>query len=405
MAEAIETTSANAPLDGLRVLDLSRFIAGPHCGMLLGDLGADVVKVERPKIGEEARLMEPKLEGESYYVLVFNRNKRGLTLDFRNPRAQELLRELASKADVLLENFRPGTLEKMGCGWDELHALNPRLIMARVSGFGQDGPDADRVCFDAIAQAMSGLMDMTGEGSGPPTLAGTYIVDYSTALYTTIGILAALEHRNRTGVGQLVDVALLDSAVSLLITAIAEYGATGAVTTRVGNADRYAAPGNTFQAQDGAWVHLIGGSDAHFPRILAAMGREDLLADPRFATLELRMANRAPIEEVVSAWIGHLTADAVVAALGEVGVPCARVATIPDVVANRQLRYRGQIAQIDHPSVGTFSMQGPTIKLSASPMAIRRPPPRLGEHDDEILGDWLGYTGEQIAGLRRDAVL
>lgn len=395
----------SGPLDGLRVLDLSRFIAGPHCGMLLGDLGADVVKVERARIGEEARLMEPKLEGESYYVLVFNRNKRGVTLDFRNPRAQELLRELASQADVLLENFRPGTLEKMGCGWDELHALNPRLIMARVSGFGQDGPDAERVCFDAIAQATSGLMDMTGSRSGPPTLSGTYVVDYSTALYTTIGVLAALEHRNRTGEGQLVDVALLDSAVSLLITAIAEQVATGAVTSRIGNEDRYAAPGNTFQARDGAWVHLIAGSDAHFPRILAAMGREDMLADPRFASVELRMANRAAIEEVVAEWVGSMAADAVVGALGEVGVPCARIATVTDVIANRQLRHRGQIVEIDHPSVGRFSMQGLTVGLSGSPMSIRRPPPRLGEHSDEVLGEWLGYSDEQVDLLRRDGVL
>jgi crotonobetainyl-CoA:carnitine CoA-transferase CaiB-like acyl-CoA transferase len=373
--------------------------------MLLGDLGADVLKVERTRVGEEARLMEPKLEGESYYVLVFNRNKRGLALDFRNPRAQELLRELVSKADVLLENFRPGTMEKMGCGWDDLRALNPRLIMARVSGFGQDGPDADRVCFDAIAQATSGLMDMTGDRSGPPTLAGTYIVDYSTALYTTIGILAALEHRNRTGEGQLVDVALLDSAVSLLITAVAEYAATQTVTSRVGNEDRYAAPGNTFQAQDGAWVHLIAGSDSHFPRILTAMGREDLVADPRFATVDLRMANRAPIEEIVAGWIGSLPADAVVAALAEVGVPCARVATIRDVLANRQLRFREQITEIEHPSVGAFSMQGLTVNLSGSPMTIRRPPPRLGEHCDEVLGEWLGYSAEQIAGLRRDRVV
>ena len=349
--------------------------------------------------------MEPKLEGESYYLLVFNRNKRGITLDFRNPRAQEVLRELASQADVVLENFRPGTLEKMGCSWDELHALNPRLIMARVSGFGQDGPDADRVCFDAITQATSGLMDMTGSRSGPPTLSGTYVVDYSTALYTTIGVLAALEHRNRSGEGQLVDVALLDSAVSLLITSIAEHGATGLVTSRIGNEDRYAAPGNTFEAQDGAWVHLIAGSDAHFPRILAAMAREDLLADPRFTSVELRMVNRPAIEEVVAGWIGSLAADAVVAALGEVGVPCARVATIADVVENRQLRHRGQIAEIDHPAVGRFSMQGLTVKLSGSPMSIRRPPPRLGEHCDEVLGEWLGYADGQIADLRRDGVI
>nr|MDA8248929.1 CoA transferase [Rhodospirillales bacterium] len=200
------------PLSGLKVLDLSRYIAGPHCATVLGDLGADVVKVERPGLGDDTRFFPPDIGGESVYFLMFNRSKRGITLDFRNPQAQALLRRLAGQADVLIENFRPGTMERMGCGWDELHAVNPRLIMARISGYGQTTSLASQPCFDGIAQATSGLMDLTGAPDGAPMLAGTFVVDYSTALYACVGILAALAQRHGTGKGQMVDVSLMGSA-------------------------------------------------------------------------------------------------------------------------------------------------------------------------------------------------
>jgi crotonobetainyl-CoA:carnitine CoA-transferase CaiB-like acyl-CoA transferase len=392
--------SAAGPLDGLRVLDLSRFIAGPFCGMLLGDLGADVVKVERPGSGDEARGLGPRVGGESLYVMVFNRNKRSLTLNLREPRAQALLRDLAATADVLIENFRPGVMESMGCGWDALRARNRRLVMARISGFGQDGPLADQPCFDVIAQAMSGLMEITGQPDGPPTMAGTYVVDYAAAFYATIGILAALERRHATGRGQMVDLSLLDSATSLLVTAIPEHLLLGRSPTRLGNRDRYAAPAQTFRARDGAWVHLVGGSDAHFLRLARAMEREDLLADPDFATLEARVRNIDRVERLVGVWIGGMTADEAVEALARAEVPAAKVATLADVVANPQLRHRAQIVEVDHPSAGRVPMQGVTIKLSESPATIRRPAPRLGEHTDQVLGEWLALPADRIAELR-----
>jgi CoA:oxalate CoA-transferase len=397
--------STSGPLAGLKVLDLSRFIAGPLCGMLLGDLGADVLKAERRLGGDEARALGPRRGGESLYVMVFNRNKRSLTLDFRHPHAQQLLRDLAGKADVLIENFRPGVLEAMGCGWDALREVNPRLVMARISGFGQEGPMANAPCFDVIAQAMSGLMEITGQSDGPPTMAGTYVVDYSTAFYATIGVLAALERRHTTGRGQVVDVSLLDSATSLLVTAIPEQILFGRAPTRAGNRDRYAAPAQTFRARDGVWVHVVGGNEAHFPRLARAMEREDLLADPDFATVDARVLNAGRIEGVVAEWVAGLTSDEAVEALTRAEVPAAKVATVADVIANPQLRHRDQVVEVDHPSAGRIPMHGLTIKLSESPGAIRRPAPRLGEHTDQVLSEWLALSPDHVARLRAGGVI
>jgi len=399
------TLTGQGALSGLRVLDCSRFIAGPYCGMLLGDLGADVVKVERPQGGDEARSFGPAIAGETLYVMVYNRNKRSVTIDFRHAEGPALLRDLAARADVLIENFRPGVMEAMGCDWPRLRAVNPRLIMARVSGFGQDGPLAERPGLDVIGQAMGGLMYLTGPSDAPPTMAGVYVVDCATALYTTIGILAALERRHATGLGQLVDTSLLDSAVSLLPTAIPEQLALGGAAARQGNRDRYAAPSNTFRARDGAWVHVVAGSQALFVRLAAVMGRPDLLEHPDSATQEARMRHVDAVEQITADWVAGHTADEVVDLLGQAGVPAARVASIAEVADNPQLRHRGRIVNVEHPSAGTLPTVGPVIGLSESPAAIRRPAPRLGEHTDEVLRDWLALTPDRIAALRAGGVL
>ena len=392
-------------LADLRVLDLGRFIAGPYCGMILGDLGADVVHIERPDKGEDARLLDPFAPGESYYHLVFNRNKRSVTLNLRSESGQGVLRSLVAEADILVENFRAGTMEKMGCSWEALSAINPRLIMARASGFGQDGPYAGRICTDTIAQAMSGLMDITGDPDGLPTLWGTFAVDYVTGLYAAIGILAALERRRATGKGQVVDVTLLDSAVSLLLTAIIEYGVTGSVFTRIGNVDRWTAPSNTFKSADGKWVHVLVTMDEHFHRFAVAIGREDLLCDERYATLEGRVKHREELDQVVREWVSRYPAERVMEIMEEANVLCGSVATIEDVFANPQLRHRGQIVDVAHPILGTFPMQGITPKLLESPGTIRRRPPLLGEHTEEVLKEWLGYERRRVAELRAAHVL
>ena len=393
------------PLEGIRVLDLTRVLAGPFCCMLMGDMGAEVVKVERTGRGDDVRDLEPQVGGESLYYLVFNRNKLGITLNFRHPRGPSLLKELVRHTDVLVENFRAGTMEKMGCGYETLKEINPRLIMVSISGFGQDGPLSRFSCYDVIAQAMSGIMDMTGQPDGPPTMAGTFVIDYSTALYAVIGILGALRARERTGVGQRVDVALLDTAVSFLITAIPEFLLFGKKMTRLGNRDRYTAPANLFRAKDGRWVYLAAGNDSLFPQLLKAMGQEDVLKDPRFATLEARMAHIEESEEVLAKWAATKTADEIVAVVRGAGLPCAKVASIDEVVANPQVRHRGMLVEVEHPTAGKVPMQGLNIHFSDTPKQIRRPPPLLGQHNEEIYGRWLGLAPSEVARLKADGVI
>jgi crotonobetainyl-CoA:carnitine CoA-transferase CaiB-like acyl-CoA transferase len=391
---------AAGPLDGIRVVDLSRFIAGPYCAMLLGDMGADVIKVEPPGRGENSRAFGPFVEGESLYTMVFNRNKRSLTLDLRSDPGKELLRGLLRRADVLVENFVPGTLEKIGFPWDALKELNPRLIVTRISGFGQSGPLSRKPCFDVIAQTMSGLMDITGDPGGRPTMSGTYIVDYSTGLYAALGTLGALQARSRTGTGQIVDVALLDSALSMLMTAIPEQMLLGRTMTRRGNRDRYGAPANTFPTSDGAWVHLAVAGEPMFQALANSMGRADLADDPRFQDNTARMQNVEELERIITAWAATLTAAELLSELQAIGVPSAKVATVSDVIDNAHLAHRGQILNMEHPKAGTVPMQGFSVQFGESPMRLRHPPPLLGEHTDAILTEWLAMTPDRIAQLR-----
>jgi crotonobetainyl-CoA:carnitine CoA-transferase CaiB-like acyl-CoA transferase len=394
-----ESSPAGA-LDGIRIVDLSRFIAGPYCAMLLGDLGADVVKVEPPGRGEASRTFGPFVEGESLYTMVFNRNKRSLTLDLRSDPGKDLLRELLRKADVLIENFVPGTLEAMGFDWNALKALNPRLILTRISGFGQSGPLARKPCFDVIAQAASGLMAITGEANGRPTIAGTYVVDYSTGLYATIGTLGALQARHRSGAGQVVDVALLDSAMSMLMTAIPEQLLLGRTMTRRGNRDRYGAPANTFPTRDGAWVHLATAGEPMFRTLTRIMGRPELADDPRFRDNAARLEHVEDLEQFICAWTATLSAAELLDALQAIGVPCAKVAAVSDLVANPQVADGRQIIQMDHPKAGGVPMQGFSVHFGDSPMRLRRPPPMLGEHTSAVLQEWLSVTPERIDLLR-----
>jgi crotonobetainyl-CoA:carnitine CoA-transferase CaiB-like acyl-CoA transferase len=385
-----------APLEGIKVLDLSRVLAGPFCCMLLGDMGADVVKIERVGRGDDVRSVGDKVGGESLYYLMMNRNKRGVTLDLRHPEGIALLKALVRQADVLVENFRAGTMEKMGCGYDVLKEINPRLIMASISGFGQDGPYADYACYDMIAQAMSGLMDLTGEPDRPPVTTGTFVVDYATGLYAALGIVGALRAREATGVGQHVDVALLDTAVSFLITAIPEYLLLGKKMTRRGNRDRYCAPANLFRAKDGRWVFLAAANDSLFPQLLKVMGREEILQDPRFAKNDARMQHIEEAEALLEEWVKVHTAD---------GLPCAKVATIDEVVEDPQVRHREMLVEIEHPTVGRFPMHGLNIHYSHTRQEIRRPAPLLGQHNEEVYGEWLGLDTQTVARLKANKII
>jgi crotonobetainyl-CoA:carnitine CoA-transferase CaiB-like acyl-CoA transferase len=393
-----------AALEGTRVLDLSRFIAGPYCGMLLGDMGADVVKVESVNGGDKSRDFVPRVGDESLYTIVMNRNKRSVTLDLRSERGQEILRELVAEADVVIENFVPGTLEKMGCGWDEIRSINPRTILARISGFGQSGPYARKPCFDVVAQAMSGLMDLTGPRGGPPTAAGVFLVDYSSALYATVGILGALQARGRSGRGQLVECSLLTSAVSFLLAAIPDYRLNGNLATRGGNRDPFNAPGNTFRTADDAWVVILTVGDEKFASLAEAMERPDLLTDPRFATYGARLANRDEVESEVSRWTEQHDAAEIIRVVEAAGIPCAKVATIEDVVKDPHLGETDSFIELDQPS-GRVPVQGFPFTLHDTPAAVHRRAPLLGEHTREVLGEWIGMDDDQINELSHRGVI
>jgi crotonobetainyl-CoA:carnitine CoA-transferase CaiB-like acyl-CoA transferase len=394
-----------APLEGIKVLDVSRVLAGPFCSMLLGDMGADVVKVERVGRGDDSRSVGLKFEGESSYFMVMNRNKRGVTLDFRNPEGLELLKKLACEADVLVENFRAGTMDEMGLGWDVLHELNPRLIMASISGFGQDGPYVDYAAFDMIIQAMSGLMNMTGYPDRPPVTTGSFLVDYATGLYTAFGIMGALRARDETGRGQRVDMALLDTAASFLVTSIPDWLLGHSAMERRANRDRYCAPTNLFTSKDGRYVFVAAATDGLFPRLAKVIGREDMLTDPRYSTNVERMKRIEETEKILGEWVAERNADEVVDLVRGAGLPCAKVATIDEVVEDPQLKHREMLVEIDHPKVGKLPMHGLNVHYSETKETIRRHPPLLGQHNEEIYGEWLGMKPEQVADLKARGVI
>ncbi len=392
------------PLNGIRVLDLARYISGPYCSMLLGDMGAEVIKIEKPGIGEDSRTMGPFAGDVSLYFTQYNKNKKSLTLDLRSKEGKEILYELIKKCDVLIENFRPGTLEKMGLTEETLDKLNPQIVITSISGFGQTGPYKNRVAFDCIGQAMSGLMSLTGEEGGPPLLTGTWIVDFVTAVYAAFGTVTALYHRKCTGEGQKIDVALLDCMVSLLATTIPLYTTKGIIEKRWSNRDKVTAPANSFKAKDGN-IYIHAGTQPLFKRMAEIMGCVELIEDERFDTVEHRMRNIEAIEEIVGQWTGMHTVEEIDSCLANAGIPVAPVNSIANIVKNEQVRERKDFEYMDYPGAGTISINGITLKLSKTPGKIRLKPPLLGEHTDSILKEVLAYTEEDITKLREARII
>jgi crotonobetainyl-CoA:carnitine CoA-transferase CaiB-like acyl-CoA transferase len=391
------------PLDGIRVLDLSRFIAGPLCGQLLGDMGAEVIKVERPR-GEDAREQGERYKGESLYTMAFNRNKFGITLDTRHPAAAAILDRLIRVSDVLIENYRPGTLETMGLGPPRLRELNPRLVVTSLSGFGQTGPLSGRALFDPIAQAMSGLMALSGDADGPPMLTGTYIADHLAGLYGTIGTLLALHARQRSGAGQAVDVASLDSVFSCLGTRPLEIAMLGLAPVRRGSRDPFSSPANVFRLMDGH-LYVHGGTDPLFPKLCDAIGRPDLAHDERFRDVAGRMLATDELEAVVSTWMESRTVSEASRVLADAGVPFGPVASVADAVASPQIAAREMLIEIEHPTLGPVVVTGLPVKLSATPGAVRKAPPRIGEDNDRIFRTLLGMSAIEIAELRSSGAI
>lgn len=386
-------------------MDLSRFISGPYCGMLLADMGADVVKVEKAGVGDDSRLLPPVKDGESLYFFVMNRNKRGMALDFRSEEGKKILFDMACKADVLIENFRPGTIEKMGCGYEELKKANPRLVMLSISGFGKDGPYRDKPGFDAAVQAMSGLMSLTGQPDGPPTTGGTFFVDYSAALYGATSVLAALYKREKTGEGEHIDLALLDSAVSLLLSALQREALLGEKVTRVGNRDRFVAPANIFQTKDGNWLMLVAGSDIHFSRLVKVMEMEHLLDDERFSDVGRRLVHVEEIEAITQEWCSRHDAAEILRMMEKAGIVCSKVEEVSDVLGNPQLKHRNKIINVPHRLMGDVPMMEMPMSFQNNPFELRRAAPTLGEHNEEVLGEWLGKTAEEVERYRLSGIL
>jgi len=408
-------TSTQA-LGHLRVLDLTRVLAGPWCTQLLADLGAEVVKVERPGTGDDTRAWGPPYlkdaagrdTTEAAYYLAANRGKRSVTIDIGKPEGQKLLRRLAAASDVLVENYKVGQLARYGLDSASLSALNPRLVYCSITGFGQDGPYRDRAGYDFIIQAMGGFMSITGERDdlpgGGPQKAGVAISDLMTGLYATVAILAALAQRERTGRGQVIDMALLDTAIAMLANMNMNYLVTGKAPGRAGNAHQNIVPYQVFAAADGDVVIAVG-NDGQYARFCEIAGRPDLATDPRFAKNADRVRNRAVLVPLLETIVGEKPAAFWTERLEAANVPCGPINSIAQALADPQAVARGLRIDLPHPSAGTVPLVGLPIRLSASPPEYRRPPPLLGEHTDEVLRELAGLDGTEIAALRARGVL
>jgi crotonobetainyl-CoA:carnitine CoA-transferase CaiB-like acyl-CoA transferase len=388
-----------SPLAGVKVLDLCRVVSGPYATMQLGDLGADIVKIEEPGKGDESRTYGPPfVGGESTYFLSVNRNKRSCCIDLKTAAGRDLLIRLASTADVVVENFRPGTMDRLGLGYAALSKHNPKLIYCGISGFGLTGPEADRPGYDLIVQGESGVMDITGDSDGPPMKVGTSIADLVTGLYAAQAVLAALHQRDRTGTGGRVDVSMLDAMASLLTFNAGMYFATGISPRRRGNAHPTISPYETFQAADG-WINVGVANDKFWKLFCAAIERTDLLGDARFSRAPDRAANRAALKQILTPIFAAKPRQHWAELLGAAGIPSGAIRTVGEVCDADQLKRRGVVRQHTHPTAGAVRYIASAVRFADQPPPDARCPPRRGEHTSEVLRDWLGMDGTEIQSI------
>ena len=393
------------PLDGLTVLDLTRVLSGPFCTMLLADMGARVIKVERPGRGDDTRAWGPPfVHGESSYFLSINRNKQSVALDFKHPDGLALLDQLIARADVLVENFSPGTLDALGLGYAGLSVRHPRLVYCSITGFGATGPGRERPGYDAVIQAEGGLMSLTGPGGGEPYRLGVAIADITAGLYAAQGITLALLVRERTGKGQYVDVGMLDAVASLLTYQAGIYFTTGETPTRMGNRHPSIAPYDTLPAADGTLVLAVG-NDGQWRGFCERTGLGALAGDERYATNAARVRHYDLLRPVLADLLRTRTRQAWIDLLVPAGVPCAAVRGVDEVLADPQLAAREMIATVQHPAAGALRVLGLPIKLSDTPGAVTSAPPRLGEHTATVLGELLGLPPDHVERLRRDGAV
>ena len=397
-------TTSPLPLEGVRVVDLSRVLAGPFCGALLGDLGADVVKVEDPQAGDESRTWPPHKDGEAAGYLVNNRNKRGISIDLKSPDGVEIVRRLARDADVLIENFRTGTMEEFGLGYDALSATNARLIYCSVSAFGRTGPRAEGAGYEALMQAFSGIMSITGEPGGAPVRCGVSFLDLTTGILCALGVLSALHHRARTGLGQRVDGSLLETAVGLLNFQAEGFLLAGLVPKALGSAHPSLSPYRNFRCRDGQWVFIAGANDRLWKRLAGALGLGWMADDPKFSANIERVKHRQELEAQLEEAIGAHDREDLLQRLEKAGVPATPVNTVDQVLNDAQTQTRSVIRRMSHPKLGDIPVVGMPLTFSKIAPGIRRHAPSRGEHTDEVLREF-GYGAAEIADLRARKVV
>ena len=393
------------PLDGIRVLELGQLIAGPFASRMLSEFGADVIKIEPPGTGDPLRKWRMLHDGTSVWWAAQSRNKRSVTLDLRDPEGQAIARRLATEADVVIENFRPGALEGWGLGWDTLHELNPRLVMLRVSGYGQSGPYRDLPGFGVIGEAMGGLRHLSGEPGRTPVRVGISIGDSLAALHGVIGILLALRHRDQQGgAGQMVDVALYESVFNMMESLLPEHSVFGAVRQAAGSSLPGIAPSNAYRCQDGKYALIAGNGDSIFRRLMEVIGRPDLAADPALAQNDGRVAQVERLDAAIGAWTAQRPLDEVLARLNEARIPAGKIYDIADIAADPHYRARDMIVDSTLADGTPVQLPGVLPKLDATPGTIRSRAPALGEHTDEVLAS-LGVDAAQRSALRERGVI
>ncbi len=394
------------PLEGVRIVDLSRIVAGPLATQIFGDYGAEVIKIEQPGVGDDSRAWVPPMapDGSAAYFFSINRNKKSVTLNLKHPRGKALLKALVAQADVVIENFKPGTMEDLGLDYSVLSRENPRLIYCQISGFGNSGPARERAGYDSILQGIAGLMSITGEREGPPVKAGVALIDEITALYAHGAILAALLHRERTEQGQKVECSLLESGVAAMMNAATAYLVAGAVQGRWGSAHESLVPYQAFKARDG-YLIIGAGNDRLWKAFCEAIGAPEWADDPRFDTNLKRVERREELVGLIEARLQGRSRDNWIAAFAAAGLPTGPINTVDQVFRDPQVLHRGMVQEIEHPTAGRVKLVGIPVKFTATPGEIRLPPPLLGQHTEEVLTGLLGLTAPEIAALRTDGVI
>jgi crotonobetainyl-CoA:carnitine CoA-transferase CaiB-like acyl-CoA transferase len=401
-----------APLNDIRIIDITRALAGPYCTMMLGDFGADVIKVERPETGDDSRGWGPPFVGKPYssypgqsaYFLSANRNKRSLTVNLKTPGGQEIINKLAEISDVLIENYRTGVLDMMGLGFEDLQKVNPALIYCSISGYGRTGPFRAKPGYDAIIQAEGGLMSITGPTQGPPSRVGVPIIDITSGMFAASAILAALLERESTGQGQHIDVSLFDTETVLLANVASSYLLSGEPPQRQGNAHPNIAPYEPFQASDKGFM-LGAANQGQWKKLCQLIDRMDMIEDPRFKDNQSRVKNRDELNQILNEIFETRMAEEWLTLLEEAGLPCGPINSIPEVFQHPQIEARGLVQEVDHPQTGKVSLTGFPYKLSRTPVELRLAPPGLGEHNQEILVDLLGYSEDQVKRFKAEGVI